>query len=48
MTLKVTSITIKIFKVHITYGSHIEDYAFIPRIEASPSDSSTDKKTISN
>ena len=30
--------TTKILKVQITNGSHIEDYALIPRIELSPSD----------
>ena len=32
-------VTTKILKVQITNGSHIEDYALIPRIELSPSDS---------
>ena len=36
---KVISITTEILKVQITNGSHIEDYALIPRIELSPSDS---------
>ena len=38
-TMKVISITTKILKVQITNGSHIGDYALIPRIELSPSDS---------
>ena len=38
-TMKVISITTKIFKVQITNRSHIGDYALIPRIELSPSDS---------
>ena len=37
--MKIMSITTKILKVQITNGSHIEDYALIPRIELSPSDS---------
>ena len=36
--MKIMSITTKILKVQITNGSHIEDYALIPRIELSPSD----------
>ena len=38
-TMKIISITTKILKVQITNGSHIGDYALIPRIELSPSDS---------
>ena len=37
--MKIISITTKILKVQITNGSHIGDYALIPRIELSPSDS---------
>ena len=37
--MKVISITTKILKVQITNGSHVGDYALIPRIELSPSDS---------
>ena len=37
--MKIMSIKTKILKVQITNGSHIEDYALIPRIELSPSDS---------
>ena len=36
-TMKVISITTEILKVQITNGSHIGDYALIPRIELSPS-----------
>ena len=36
-TMKIISISTKIFKVQITNGSHIGDYALIPRIELSPS-----------
>ena len=32
----------KKIKVQITNRSHFEDYAFIPRIELSPSDSPSD------
>ena len=38
-TMKIISSTTKILKVQITNGSHIGDYALIPRIELSPSDS---------
>ena len=38
-TMKAISITTKILKVQITNGSHIGDYALIPRIKLSPSDS---------
>ena len=38
-TMKVISITTKILKVQITNRSHIGDYALIPRIQLSPSDS---------
>ena len=38
-TMKIISITTKIFKVHITNGSHIGDCALISRIELSPSHS---------
>ena len=38
-TMKVISITTKIFKVQMTNRSHIGDYALILRIELSPSDS---------
>ena len=38
-TIKIISITTKILKLQITNGSHIGDYALIPRIELSPSDS---------
>ena len=38
-TMKIINITNKILKVQITNGSHIGDYAFIPRIELAPSDS---------
>ena len=38
-TMKVISITTEILKVQITNGSHIGDYALIPRIELSRSDS---------
>ena len=37
--IKIISITIKILKVQLTNGSHTGDYALIPRIESSPSDS---------
>ena len=38
-TMKIISITTKILKVQITNGSHIGEYALIPRIELLPSDS---------
>ena len=38
-TMKIISITTKIFRVHITNGSHIGDCALISRIELSPSHS---------
>ena len=38
-TMKIISITTKIFKVQITNGSHIGDYALISRVELSPSHS---------
>ena len=38
-TMKIISVTTKILKVQISNGSHIGDYALIPRIELSPSDS---------
>ena len=38
-TMKIISITTKILKVQITNGSHIGNYALIPRIELSPLDS---------
>ena len=38
-TMKIISITTKIFKVQITNGSHIGDYASISRVELSPSHS---------
>ena len=37
-TMRIVSITNKILKVQITNGSHIGDYALIPRIELTPSD----------
>ena len=37
--MKIINIANKLLKVQITNGSHIGDYAFIPRIELSPSDS---------
>ena len=39
MTMKVISITTKLMNVQISNGSHIGDYASIPSIELSPSDS---------
>ena len=38
-TMKIISITTKIFRVHITNGSHIGDCALVSRIELSPSHS---------
>ena len=38
-TMKVITIRTKIMNVQITNGSHIGDYALIPSIELSPSDS---------
>ena len=38
-TMKVITITTKIMNGQITNGSHIGDYALIPSIELSPSDS---------
>ena len=38
-TMKISSIPTKIFRVHITNGSHIGDCALISRIELSPSHS---------
>ena len=38
-TMKVISIKTKIINVQITNGSHIGDYALIPSIQLSPSDS---------
>ena len=41
-TIKVISITTKILKFQITHESHIGDYALIPRIKLSSSDSPSD------
>ena len=43
-TMRIVSIINKILKVHITNGSHIGDYALIPRIELTPSDTTLPSK----
>ena len=43
-TMRIVSIINEILKVHITNGSHIGDYALIPRIELTPSDTTLPSK----